>query len=63
MTNLGSITQDSGGEQILCSLLEAVPVFSQIYRAAGLQVLVCWISSHITELQHEGWFSLVCAVA
>lgn len=54
MANTGSITQDSSGRQIFCSLLEAEPVFSQIYRAAGLQVLICWTSSHITELQNEG---------
>lgn len=63
MANLGSITQASTGRQIFCSLLEAVPVFSQTYRAAGLQVLICLTSSHITELQNEGCFGLVCAVA
>lgn len=55
MANLGSTAQDSAGGQILYSSLEAVPVFSQIYRAAGLQVLICWTSSHITELWNEGW--------
>lgn len=39
MANLGSTAQDSAGGQILYSLLEAVPVFSQIYRAAGPDLL------------------------
>lgn len=62
MADSGGVTQDWQQRDFL-QLVGSVPVFSHISRAAGLQLLICWTSSHITELQNEGWFRVVCAVA
>lgn len=50
----------TGSREISCSSLDQY-LFS--VTSPELQVLICWTSSHITELQNEGWIRVVCAVA